>query len=188
MGKVFDHIREEDAAFIARQPLFFVATAPLDADGHVNLSPKGMDALRVLSADEVAYVDMTGSGNETSAHLLENGRVTFMFCAFNGAPNILRLFGTGRTILPGDADWSAYADRLPTLPGTRQIIVASIDRVQTSCGFAVPCMDYVKPRETLCDWAEKKGEDALVTYRHEKNVRSIDDLPTPIGEALAQEG
>jgi hypothetical protein len=185
MAKVFEQITEDQAAFIARQPLFFVASAPLAGDGHVNVSPKGMDCLRVLGTHEVAYIDMTGSGNETSAHLLENGRITLMWCAFEGAPLILRLFGQGRTILPGDPDWDSYAERLPSLPGARQIIAATIDRVQTSCGFAVPFMEFVRPRETLCDWAEKKGDEALVTYRREKNSRSIDDLPTPIGSALS---
>lgn len=185
MGKLFDQIDDKQAAFIARQPMFFVATAPLTADGHVNVSPKGMDSLRVLGPTEVAYLDVTGSGNETSAHLLENGRITFMFCAFEGSPLILRLYGRGRTVLPGSADWDSYAARLPVLVGARQIIAATVEQVQTSCGFGVPLMDFVQARTTLCDWAEQKGEDGLAQYQQQKNVRSLDGLPTALGAAGA---
>lgn len=184
MGKMFDHITEDHLKFIAKQKLFFVATAPLAADGHVNVSPKGLDTFRVIDTAEVAYLDLTGSGNETSAHLLENGRITFMFCAFDGPPQILRLYGTGRTILPTAGEWDEYAARFPDLPGARQIIVAEIDRVQTSCGYAVPLYDFSADREVLTDWAEKKGEPALLNYRREKNSRSLDNLPTPLGDAV----
>ncbi len=182
MAKFFDHISAKLAAFIAKQHVFFVATAPLSGDGHVNLSPKGLDAFRVLSPNRVAYLDMTGSGNETSAHVNENGRITFMFCAFEGAPNILRLYGHGRTVLPGTPEWDALSPLFTLYTGTRQIIVADIDQVQTSCGYSVPRMDYVGDRDTLIRWAEARTEDGLNTYRREKNQCSMDDLPAPVVE------
>lgn len=178
MGKVLDQITPELQAFIEAQPLFFAASAPLAANGHVNLSPKGLDCLRVLSPTRVAYLDLTGSGNETAAHVTENHRITFMFCAFSGAPRILRLYGTGAVILPETSAWAELADRFPSHPGTRQIIVADITRVQTSCGFGVPLMDLVAQRDTLDKWAEAKGEQ-LPAYRQLKNATSIDGLPSP---------
>ena len=187
MAKLYAEITDALAAFIQAQPLFFVASAPLDPHGHINLSPKGLDCFRVLSPRQVAYLDMTGSGNETSAHLAENGRITFMFCAFAGAPNILRLYGQGRTVLPGSAEWDQLAPHFPTYPGMRQIIVADITRVQTSCGFAVPLMEYVGQRDTLIRWVEAKGEQALTAYQSDKNTRSIDGLPTPLAEYLERE-
>lgn len=181
MGKVYDVISDELQEFIRAQHLFFVATAPLSNAGHVNLSPKGMDCLRVLSPQQIAYLDLTGSGNETSAHLYENGRITIMFCAFEGAPNILRLFGQGRTVLPTDPEWEQLSRQFTLYAGTRQIIVIDVQRVQTSCGYAVPLYDYVGDRDTLIRWAEAKGDDGLVTYRQQKNSASIDALPTPWG-------
>jgi Pyridoxamine 5'-phosphate oxidase len=180
MAKLYDQITDHLAEFIQAQPLFFVATAPLAADGHVNLSPKGLDCLRILSPTQVAYLDLTGSGNETSAHLRENGRVTLMFCAFSGPPNILRLYGRGRTILPDTAEWDALRPLFPEYPGARQIIAADIARVQTSCGFAVPRMDYVEQRDTLLRWASAKGEDGVKDYHRENNLSSIDGLPAPL--------
>ena len=181
MGKVYEALTEELQSFIQAQHMFFVATAPLSQEGHVNLSPKGLDCLRILSSNRVAYLDLTGSGNETSAHLHENGRITFMFCAFDGPPRILRLYGTGYTLLPDALDWSENLARFPTYPGIRQIIVADITRVYTSCGYTVPFMEYTGERETWFKWAESKGEEELETYRHEKNRYSIDSLPTPLG-------
>jgi hypothetical protein len=181
MGKVLDRLTPELEAFVAAQPLFFVASAPLSRGGHVNLSPKGLDCLRVLTPRRVAYVDLTGSGNETAAHLAENGRITFMFCAFSGAPRILRLYGVGAAVLPGSPQWSELAERFPQYPGVRQIIVADITRVQTSCGHGVPRMQLVEQRDTMLRWAEAKG-DALPSYRREKNARSIDGLPAPRAE------
>ncbi len=184
MAKVFDHITEELQRFIAAQPLFFVATAPLSATGHVNLSPKGLDSFRVLSSKQVAYLDLTGSGNETSAHLLENGRITFMFCAFQGAPMILRLYGQGRVVLPTSDDWQGLFSQFLPIPGTRQIIVAEINRVQTSCGNGVPLMEFAEQRQIMVDWAIKKGEDGLRAYHREKNCVSVDGLPTPLAKIL----
>lgn len=180
MAKVFDSIPDDLTKFIREQHIFFVASAPLAANGHVNLSPKGMDCLRVLSPNQVSYLDLTGSGNETSAHVSENGRITFMWCAFDKAPRILRLFGQGHTALPGSADWTALRSQFPDYPGARQIIVAEIDRVQTSCGFGVPLMDYAGERETLIKYAKTEGEEELARYRQENNAISMDGLPAPL--------
>jgi hypothetical protein len=179
MAATYPEITKEIQAFILAQPLFFVATAALSPQGHVNLSPKGLDTFRVLSPARVAYLDLTGSGNETAAHLLENRRITFMFCAFEGPPKILRLYGTGRTVQRTEAEWVDLAALFPQMTGVRQIIVADITRVQTSCGFAVPRMDLLEERQTLTEWAEKKGPEGLVEYRRKKNARSIDGLPAP---------
>jgi hypothetical protein len=178
MGKLFDCITPELREFMEAQPLFFTATAPLAKGGHVNLSPKGLDCLRVISPTEIAYLDLTGSGNETAAHVTENARITLMFCAFTGAPRILRLYGAGTVVLPGTSRWADLAGRFPSYPGARQIIVAEITRVQTSCGYGVPLMDFSGQRDTLRRWAEAKG-DALPQYRREKNAKSIDGLPAP---------
>lgn len=180
MAKVFDSITPELYTFIEAQHMFFVATAPLDSNGHVNLSPKGLATFRILSPNRVAYLDLTGSGNETSAHLVENGRITFMFCAFDGSPRILRLYGKGYTVLPEHSEWSQLYAEFDDLPGARQIIVSNITRVQTSCGFAVPQYEYVEQRDTLIKFAQNKQPDGLVAYRKEKNVISIDGLSTPI--------
>lgn len=180
MGKVLDSITDDLRAFIERQAMFFVGSAPLSAEGHVNLSPKGLDSFRVLSPLQVAYLDVTGSGNETAAHLTENGRITFLFCAFAGPPMIVRLHGVGRVVLPDMTEWDTLRGHFIEHPGTRQIIVADIHRVSTSCGFAVPRMDFVEQRDTLIRWAEKKGKDDLAQYRAEKNASSIDGLPAPL--------
>ena len=184
MGKFYDHLTPDLRAFIGAQKMFFVATAPLDPAGHINLSPKGLDCFRVFSDKQVAYLDLTGSGNETSAHVEENGRITFMFCAFDGPPNILRVYGRGRTILPGTEQWASLIAHFRHYPGTRQIILADVDRVMTSCGFAVPFYDFRGDRDTLPRWAEKKGPEALAAYRREKNARSIDGLPTPLAAEI----
>ncbi|YAF97686.1 MAG: pyridoxamine 5'-phosphate oxidase family protein [Nodularia sp. CChRGM 3473] len=180
MAKVFDYITEELQNFIATQHLFFVGSAPLSPIGHVNLSPKGLDCFRILSPQKVAYLDLTGSGNETSAHLQENGRITFMFCAFDKSPLILRLYGQGYTILPSSPDWHSLYSLFPQLPGTRQIIVADIERVQTSCGFGVPLYEYQGQRQNLVTWANKKGEQEIKAYQQQKNLLSIDGLSTPL--------
>jgi hypothetical protein len=181
MATTYPAISDELRAFIEAQQLFFVASAPLAAEGHVNVSPKGMESLRVLGPSRVAYLDLTGSGSETSAHLLENGRLTFMFCAFAGPPRILRLYGTGTAALPGSALWDELRPLFPDHVGARQIIVADIARVQTSCGFAVPLYDFVGQRDTLTNWSNVMGDEGLESYREKKNSRSIDGLPTPLG-------
>jgi hypothetical protein len=180
MGKFYNDILDQHREFIEKQRMFFVATAPLSADGHVNLSPKGMDCLRVLSANRVAYMDIVGSGNETSAHILENGRITFMFNAFEGPPLILRLYGKGYSVLPGDKEWDALSANFKLVLATRQIIVADIDMVQTSCGFSVPYYTYEGERDHAEKWADHKGAAGLETYKAEKNLISIDGLPTAL--------
>ncbi len=179
--QVFDLIPDKLQAFIVKQHMFFVGTAPLSDEGHVNLSPKGLDSFRILSPTRVAYMDLVGSGNETAAHLLENGRITFMFCAFDGSPNILRLYGRGRAVQPGEREWEELAEHFTIYPSTRQIIVADITRVQTSCGYGVPLYEYVGERDQHFKWADNKGEEGLATYQRENNACSIDGLPTPIG-------
>ena len=181
MGQILDHLTPALQSFAERQHVFFVATAPAKG-GHVNLSPKGHDVFRVLAPRQVAYLDLTGSGNETSAHLLENGRITVMFCAFEGPPLILRLYGRGSSLLKGTSEWDALLPRFPDLPGARQIIRVDLDRVQTSCGDGVPFMDFLSERDKILRWAEAKGEMGLEAYRQEKNLRSIDGLRTSLGQ------
>jgi len=181
MGKFSDSIKPEHKQFIDNQHLFFVATAPLSENGKINISPKGLDCFRVLNENKVAYVDLISSGNETSAHTLENGRITFMFCSFDEKPWILRLYGKGFTVLPGSDEWESYSKNFTIYPSTRQIIVADIDLVQTSCGFGVPLFDYTCQREIHFEWAEKKGAEGLVKYMNDNNLRSLDDLPTNLG-------
>jgi len=176
MGAVLDALDEKLIEWIGRQPVFFVATAPSEG-GHVNLSPKGHDVLRVLDATRVAYLDLTGSGAETIAHTRENGRLTVMFCAFEGPPLILRLYGQGVAHPLGSSRYDELAGRFPALPGARAIVELAIDRVQTSCGYAVPIMEYREERPTLQQWAARKGEDGLEEYWAEKNGESIDGLP-----------
>ncbi len=163
--------------FIARQKIFFVASAP--RDGRVNLSPKGLDVFRVLAPGRAGYLDCTGSGNETAAHLAENGRVTFMFCSFEGDPLILRIYGRGRPVRPRDPEWRELRPAFGAdLPGERQLVVAEIESVQTSCGFGVPLFEPAGERTTLPDTWRRRGPDAVAAYWAEKNIRSIDGLPT----------
>jgi hypothetical protein len=178
MAKFHEFIQPAHREFIQKQHLFFVGTAPLDAGGHVNISPKGMDTFRVLSDQKVAYLDFIGSGNETSAHTLENGRITFMFCAFQGPPNILRLYGKAYAVLPGNEQWDTYTALFGDFPNVRQIMVADIHLVSTSCGYGVPIYEYSGERQIMSEWAAKKGEAGLNAYIQEKNLRSIDGLPT----------
>jgi hypothetical protein len=170
-------ITPDIADFIGRQRLFFVATAPLDADGHVNLSPKGHDTLRVIDADTVAYLDLTGSGIETIAHLRENGRITIMLTALEGNPNIVRLYGRGEAVLPDDDRFAELTGRFAPMPGTRSVIVVHVEKVSSSCGYAVPLYAYEGDRSRLHEWAEARGVDGLVAYRASKNAASIDGLP-----------
>jgi hypothetical protein len=178
MGRVLEEITPELAEFVTAQPVFFVATAPATG-GHLNLSPKGLDSFAVLGPREVAYLDLTGSGAETIAHLRENARITLMFCAFEGKPNIVRLYGRGEVIRAEEPAAVPFLARLPCadLPGARSIIRVDVERVSTSCGYGVPLMTFGGTRSQLLDWAEKKGPDGLAEYRAEKNVVSIDGLP-----------
>jgi hypothetical protein len=181
MAKQFQHIEPAHAAFIADQKIFFTASAA--ATGRVNVSPRGADAFRVLDPNTVAYLDETGSGNETAAHLRASGRLTIMFCGFESVPMILRLYGQGRSVPRGTPEYAAlletaFGNEEP--PGARQIICLHIDLVQTSCGYGVPLFDYQENRPTLRRWAENKGEDGVAAYRREKNVRSLDGLETGI--------
>ncbi|MGC4081406.1 MAG: pyridoxamine 5'-phosphate oxidase family protein [Vicinamibacterales bacterium] len=179
MGKLYDAITPEHETFIAKQPLYFVASAPLAAGGHVNLSPKGLDSFRVVDASTVMYLDLTGSGNETAAHIVENSRLTIMFCAFSGHPKILRLYCRGRVVTRTSADWDACLARFPAHVGIRQIIVGDVEQVQTSCGFGVPIMTLDHQRDQLPRWAESKGHDGLVDYRRTRNAVSLDGLLSP---------
>jgi hypothetical protein len=166
--------------WIAQQPMFFLASAPLQADGHVNLSPRGLDSLRILNEHELVILDLTGSGNETAAHIAENSRLTLMLCAFCGDPKILRLYGQAKVIRSEHSDWPSYRSLFaPAMPGVRQIFHLSINRVQTSCGFGVPLMNFVAQRDALTEWAHKKGPDGIEKYQQTKNARSIDGLPAP---------
>jgi hypothetical protein len=173
----FTSISDDLAQWWAAQPMFFVATAPSGSEGHVNLSPKGLDTLRILGPQRAAYLDLTGSGVETIAHLRENGRITLMACAFNGAPRISRIYGAGAVHEVGAPGFDELSGNFPELPGARAIIDIEVDRVTTSCGYAVPLMDLVGERERLLDWARAKGDDALVEYRAKKNAVSIDGIP-----------
>lgn len=177
MGKVLEVIDDEMAEWLEAQPIFFVGTAPLAAEGHVNCSPKGGEAFRVLGPLAAAYLDYTGSGAETAAHLRENGRIVLMFCAFTGRPNIIRLHGTGEVVTPSHPDWESLYALFPPNPGARAIVRVQVARVSTSCGFSVPLMDFREKRDVLDKWAASKGAEGLEEYRATKNVRSIDGLP-----------
>jgi hypothetical protein len=180
MAKTYPGLTPALKTWIEEQPMFFLASAPLQADGHINLSPRGLDSLRILNETRVLILDLTGSGNETAAHLQENGRLTVMFCAFSGKPKILRLYGRGRVILPEDGRWTEYRRLFaPELPGVRQLFVLDIGRIQTSCGFGVPLMELVGQRDMLFDWARQKGPDGVKKYQRDKNARSLDGLPAP---------
>lgn len=178
MARFFPSISPSQRDFIEAQPVFFVATCAPDA--RINLSPKGYDSIRVLGSNRVAWVNLTGSGNETAAHLPLDDRITVMFMSVGKQPMILRLFGTARAVHLPDPDWAALADALPKQPGARQIVDMAVAEVQTSCGYAVPQMRMTAERETLKDWADRKGDAGLRAYWDEKNRRSIDGLPTGI--------
>jgi hypothetical protein len=177
MGKTYEQIPAALADWIRQQHLFFVATAPLSAQAHVNCSPKGLDAFRILGPNRVAYVDLTGSGAETIAHVRENGRIVFMFCAFAGPPNIVRLHGQAQVITPRAAEWAPLMSQFPEFPSARAIICADITRVSDSCGYSVPRYDFKQDRDTMARWVENKGVAALPAYRRQKNLKSIDGLP-----------
>lgn len=182
MAEFFPALTPEHRAFIARQPVFFVATTA--ADVRINLSPKGMDSFRVLDDRTVAYLDVAGSGNETNAHLGADGRITIMFCAFDRPALIFRIYGRGRAVLPQDAEWAALHAQFTPLPGTRQIFVIAIEEVQTSCGWGVPEMELVRERQTLRKYGEKFTPEQMLAYWHTAEASSIDGLPTRLPAAL----
>lgn len=175
MGRVYEEISGEQALWIREQPMFFVATA--SPGSHVNVSPRGLDTFRVLGPRRVAWLDLTGSGIETVAHLRADGRITLMFCAFEGLPKILRLYGQGEVLEPGDAGYDDLRPGFPDLPGGRAIVDVTVGRISDSCGFGVPRMDLVGPRDQLLASAERKGPEKLAEYRRLKNSESIDGLP-----------
>jgi len=185
MGKVYTGLDQRLTQFISAQPVFFVATAPSGDSGHVNVSPKGYrDTFAVLGPTTVAYLDLTGSGAETIAHLRQNGRITIMFCSFGRTPKILRLQGSGRVVLPGDPGWQPLSRHFPAGAGygdrpeaCRAIIVAELDRIADSCGYSVPIMELREERDLLTQWAGRKRPEDLGTYRDERNAVSIDGLP-----------
>ena len=176
MSKLYTEIPKKLQQFIENQKMFFVATAT--ADGRINLSPKGMDSLRVLDPNRLAWLNVTGSGNETAAHVQENPRMTIMFTAFEDNPLILRVYGTAKAVHKEDPEWQLLFPLFPSLPGARQIFDLNVDLVQTSCGMAVPLYDYVGEREQLNTWAEKKGEKGVKAYWKETNRVSLDGKPT----------
>jgi hypothetical protein len=176
MGRLYDEIDDGLRGFIERQHMFFVGTAPSELDGHLNVSPKGLDTFRILGPNTVAYLDLTGSGIETVAHLRQNGRITIMFCAFEGRPLIVRLYGRGRFVEPGEGEWDALIARFPEYPGVRSVVVVEVERVADSCGFAVPLYEYRGERSQLTDYAENKGPEGLEEYRARKNRASIDGI------------
>jgi hypothetical protein len=178
MADRFDALTEAHQEFIAAQKIFFVGTAA--RDGRVNVSPKGQDSLQVLGPREILWLNLTGSGNETAAHLLDSNRITLMWCAFEGPPLILRVYGTAQTVHPRDPGWAECARRIPTLPGARQYFRIAVDLVQTSCGYAVPLLDYREERTALTRWAEKRGDAGIAEYWAEKNQLSLDGAPTGI--------
>lgn len=178
MAQRYNALTEKHTHFIIEQKIYFVGTAT--SDSRVNISPKGMDSLKVLSSTRVAWLNVTGSGNETSAHVQINPRMTLMFCAFDGPPLFLRLYGTAKVIHKGDLEWNELFSHFKPLPGARQIFDMNIDLVQTSCGMAVPNLSFSGERDLLVDWAVKKGDDALRQYWEEKNQLSIDGIPTQI--------
>lgn len=176
MAKFYSELTDELREFIGEQKMFFTATAP--ASGRINLSPKGIDSFRCLDSHRVAYLDLTGSGNETAAHLHQNGRITLMFCSFTDRPLILRLYGQGEVVSFGDDRATELRQSFPELPGSRQLILIHLESLQTSCGFGVPLYDLVAERTILTDWATQKGNDGISEYRSQKNRTSIDGLPT----------
>jgi hypothetical protein len=177
MGEIDEGITQKLSDWIGKQHMFFVATAPLAGDGLINCSPKGMDTFRILGPREVAYLDLTGSGIETVAHSRENGRIVFMFCAFEGPPKIVRLHGTTEVYVPGSPQYDSLRGLFPEHIGSRCIVRARLTRVSDSCGFGVPTYRYIGDRDTLDRWCESKGPDGLARYRQQKNARSLNGLP-----------
>lgn len=178
MAERFSELAEDHIEFIRAQHIFFVATAL--AEGHVNLSPKGMDAFRVVAPDRVRWLNVTGSGNETAAHVLRDGRMTVMFCSFEKKPLILRLYGTASVVQEGDDRWDELSAEYPPQTGARQVFELDVTLVQTSCGYGIPYLDYVGERDTLSNWAHVRGRDGIRDYWRERNAISLDGLPTGV--------
>ncbi|MCP4788814.1 MAG: pyridoxamine 5'-phosphate oxidase family protein [Gammaproteobacteria bacterium] len=178
MGTRFDSISPKHEEFIQQQPLFFVATAT--ADSTINLSPKGIDSFRILGPNRICWLNLTGSANESAAHIRHNPRMTIMFCAFSGAASILRLFGTARAIHHNDTDWQEYYELFPESVGARQIFEMQVDIVQVSCGYGVPLMDYQSDRKEITTWTSRHGETGIKKYWHDHNQTTIDGLETHI--------
>lgn len=176
MAKQFDHLTDPIRRFIAAQHIVFVATAA--ETGRVNLSPKGMDSLRIMGPNRILWRNLTGSGNETAGHLKRVNRMTLMWCGFEKQPMILRAYGSARTVQEGDADWSELNGLFPEETGARQVFDMAVDMAQTSCGYAVPFFDYAGERDVLHDWADRKGRDGVRAYWAEKNATTIDGFPT----------
>jgi len=177
MGKTYAEIDDRLRSFIARQHVFVVASAPTGPGGHVNCSPKGLDTFRILGPTRVAYLDFVGSGVETIAHLRQNGRVVIMFCAFEGPPNIVRLYGRGVAVEPRDPEFAALLAGFDAKPGVRAIVRVDLTRISDSCGYGVPLLRYEGERPQMGEWAERKGEAGLESYQREKNAVSLDGLP-----------
>jgi hypothetical protein len=177
MGKLYESLTPELQEWLAHQKVFFVATSPLSQDGHINCSPKGGDTFRILGDREVAYLDLTGSGIETAAHIQENGRVVIMFCAFTGPPKIVRLHGKGEVVYSSDPDFAPLQERFTKHAGTRAVIRVTLTRISDSCGHGVPLMDFVAPRDLIEKWSAAKGPQGLAEYCASKNQASIDGMP-----------
>lgn len=177
MGKVYPEISDSLRTWIQQQQIFFVSTAPLAGDGLINCSPKGLDSFRILSPNRVAYLDLTGSGVETIAHLRENGRIVVMFCAFDGAPNIVRFHGKGQAILVDDPQFPDLAKHFSLTAGVRSIVKIEVSRISDSCGYGVPKYEFSEHRDTLVRWAESKGETGIKQYQAQTNKTSLDGLP-----------
>ena len=180
MGKFYEALTDDIRAFIAAQKVFFTATAP--REGRVNLSPKGLDTFRALDDKTVGYLDLTGSGNETAAHLADDGRLTIMLCSFDAKPLILRLYGRGCIVCPRDAEWGKLRPYFPDIAGERQIILLHIESLKTSCGFGAPFMNAMEERPLMREYGEKKGAEGIAKYQREKNQVSLDGLPTHLFE------
>lgn len=183
MAKQFDTLEDRHIDFIEKQHIYFTGTAA--PTGRVNVSPKGMDSLRILGPNRILWLNLTGSGNETAGHLLQANRITLMWCSFTTQPLILRVYGTARAVHVDDAEFAELAAHFPPIPGARQIYDVTVEMVQTSCGYAVPFFDYADERDTLKIWAEKKGDDGVRAYWDEKNRITLDGAPTGIPDGTA---
>jgi len=180
VGQQYTEISERNIQFINEQKIYFVGTAT--EDSRVNISPKGMDSFKVLDSNRVIWLNVTGSGNETSAHIQKNDRMTIMFLAFDGSPNILRLYGNAKVIHKNDSEWGDLSSHFELLPGARQIFDLTVDLVQNSCGMSVPFYSYNEDRDQLKDWSVKQGQDGIEKYWEKKNQKSLDGLATNIVE------